>query len=56
MMMIELTLNHASIQILHKAVSDAYMNWSGGHPEEQVQLEKLRNDLYKCLLEFQLQQ
>ena len=54
MMMIEVTLDHSSVQMLHKAVADAYMNWSGGHPQEQVKLEQLRNELYRCLLEFQV--
>ena len=51
---IEVTLTQSAVQLLHKSVSDSYKNWSGGHPDEQMHLEELRNELYKCLLEFQM--
>ena len=43
--------NLAALRMLHKVVDAAYKNWPGGDPDEQVELEIIRNGLYALLLD-----
>ena len=47
--------NLSALRLLHKVVNDAYKNWPGGDPDEQVELEIVRNGLYALLMETLLQ-
>jgi len=37
--------------MLHKSVDASFKNWPGGDPDEQVELEILRNGLYALLMQ-----
>jgi len=47
-----LTLNTACIRTLYKSVCRAYDTWPGGHPEEQINLEKTKQALYAVYMEL----
>ena len=47
--------NLSALRLLHKVVNDTYKNWPGGDPDEQVELEIVRNGLYALLMETLLQ-
>ena len=44
-----------ALRLLHRVVSDAYLNWSGGLPEEQVCLSNMRIQLYAALMDHLLE-
>ena len=44
-----------ALRLLHRVVSDAYLNWSGGLPEEQVCLSNMRMQLYAALMDHLLE-
>ena len=46
---IEMEFPLSSLRLMHLCVSRAYQNWPGGHPDEQVANEELRNALYVAL-------
>lgn len=46
---IEMEFPLSSLRLMHLCVSRAYQNWPGGHPDEQVAIEELRNALYVAL-------
>ncbi len=46
-----LNCNLSALRMLHKCVQNAYTNWPGGDPDEQVELEIMRNGLYAVLME-----
>ena len=48
---VDIHCNLTALRFMHKAVSDAYNNWPGGDPDEQVELEIIRNGLYAILME-----
>ena len=41
--------------MIHKALSLAVKNWSGGDPEEQEDLIAMRDNFYRLVLEYQFQ-
>ncbi|RCL51281.1 MAG: hypothetical protein DBW85_09925 [Synechococcus sp. MED-G71] len=43
-----------ALRLLHRVVSDAYTNWPGGPPEEQVSLDRMRMQLYAGLMDVTL--
>lgn len=43
--------NLAALRMLHKSVDASFKNWPGGDPDEQVELEILRNGLYALLMQ-----
>ena len=44
-----------ALRLLHRVVSDAYLNWSGGLPEEQLCLSMMRTQLYAALMDHLLE-
>tara|TARA_R100000322_G_scaffold169264_1_gene141016 strand:- start:1573 stop:1749 length:177 start_codon:yes stop_codon:yes gene_type:complete len=46
--------NKTMIQNLLYAVNFAYEKWPGGDPEQQQMLDQLRNRLFACSLEFEV--
>jgi len=48
---VNLECNLPALRMMHKIACDAYRTWPGGHPEEQVALERLKTSLYVCLME-----
>ena len=43
------------IKLIHKSLSDALDNWSGGDPQEQVELYTMRNNFYRIILEHRFE-
>ncbi len=43
------------IRLIHKALSQALENWSGGDPQEQIELYAMRNNFYRILLEHRFE-
>ena len=52
---VDIHCNLTALRFMHKALSDAYRSWPGGHPDDQVQLEIIRNGLYAILMETLLE-
>ncbi len=48
---VNIQCNLSALRLMHKVVGDAYRNWPGGDPDEQVELEIMRNGLYALLME-----
>lgn len=40
-----------ALRVMHRVAADAHRNWPGGHPEEQLVLEKLKTSLYSSLMD-----
>ena len=38
------------VRIIHKGLSDAYKKWSGGDPQEQEDLQAMRDHFYRIIL------
>ena len=43
------------IRLIHKSLSQALDNWSGGDPQEQIELYAMRNNFYRILLEHRFE-
>jgi hypothetical protein len=41
------------IRIIHQGLSLALKHWSGGDPQEQIELIAMKNHFYKMILEYQ---
>ena len=41
------------IRIIHQGLSLALKYWSGGDPQEQIELKAMKNHFYKMILEYQ---
>lgn len=41
----------AAVKIVHKALSTALEKWSGGEPQEQVDLIAMRDNFYRIVLD-----
>lgn len=52
---VRIECNLAALRILHKSVTEAYKNWPGGDPNEQVELELIRDGLFALLMDILLQ-
>ena len=52
---VEIHCNLAALRRLHKVVDASYKTWPGGDPDEQIELEIIRNGLYAVLMETLLQ-
>jgi len=48
---VSIACNLAALRILHKSVAYTYKNWPGGDPNEQVELEILRDGLFALLMD-----
>jgi len=46
-------INIGDIRIIHQGLSLALKYWSGGDPQEQIQLNAMKNYFYKMILEYQ---
>ncbi len=46
---INLTCNLSTLRVMYKSLCESYERWPGGHPDEQVMLEKMKNSLYVVL-------
>ena len=44
-----------ALRLLHRAVSEAYTNWSGGDANEQACLLNMKTQLYAALLDHLLE-
>ena len=40
-----------AVQVIHSGLTQAYNKWSGGDPQEQVDLETMRDHFYRIILE-----
>lgn len=52
---VSLTVDLRALRILYKAVCRAYDTWPGGEPQEQVDLENMKKDMYRCLYDTLLE-
>jgi hypothetical protein len=41
------------IRIIHQGLSLALKHWSGGDPQEQIELIAIKNQFYRMILEYQ---
>lgn len=48
---VTINLNLAALRLLHKSVTQTYKNWPGGDPNEQVELEIIRDGLFAVLMD-----
>ena len=48
---VTINLNLAALRLLHKSVTQNYKNWPGGDPNEQVELEIIRDGLFAVLMD-----
>lgn len=48
---VTINCNLAALRLLHKCVTQSYKNWPGGDPNEQVELEIIRDGLYCVLMD-----
>ena len=46
-------LNIRGIRLIHTGLSQAVQKWSGGEPEEQINLIAMRDNFYRLILEHQ---
>tara|TARA_X000000368_G_C22721036_1_gene575323 strand:- start:201 stop:383 length:183 start_codon:yes stop_codon:yes gene_type:complete len=46
-------MNIQSIRIIHNGLGQAVEKWSGGEPEEQMNLIAMRDNFYRVILEHQ---
>lgn len=42
-----------AVRIIHKSLDFHYKKWPGGHPQEQEDLQMMRDNFYKIILEHQ---
>ena len=42
-----------AVRIIHKSLDFHYKKWPGGHPQEQEDLQMMRANFYKIILEHQ---
>ena len=45
--------NIEGIRIIHQGLSLALKHWSGGDPQEQIELIAIKNQFYRMILEYQ---
>ena len=50
---INISMDHPTLIQFYKTISKAYRNWPGGDPYEQEILLRLKNELWKSILEAQ---
>ena len=48
---VNINCNLSALRLLHRTVHEAHKNWPGGAPDDQVELEIIRNGLYAVLME-----
>jgi len=48
-------LNIKGIRLIHNGLSQAVEKWSGGDPDEQQDLISMRDNFYRLILEYQLE-
>ena len=48
-------LNIHGIRAIHAGLSQAVEKWSGGNPAEQQDLISMRDNFYRLILEYQLE-
>ncbi len=46
-------LNIHGIRLIHEGLRQAVQKWSGGEPQEQVNLIAMRDNFYRLILEHQ---
>ena len=46
-------LNIRGIRLIHEGLRQAVQKWSGGEPEEQINLIAMRDNFYRLILEYQ---
>jgi len=49
----QIELNIRGIRLIHTGLSQAVQKWSGGEPEEQINLIAMRDNFYRLILEYQ---
>ena len=49
----QIELNIQGIRLIHEGLRQAVQKWSGGDPEEQVNLIAMRDNFYRLILEDQ---
>ena len=52
--MFDLTIDSGSARIIRDALKDYKKNWSGGHPQEQIDIEFLETQFNRMVLEVEL--
>ena len=52
--MFDLTIDSGSARIIRDALQDYKKNWSGGHPQEQIDIEFLETQFNRMVLEVEL--
>ena len=52
--MFELSIDDGAARIIRNALQEYKMNWSGGHPQEQLDIEFLEMQFNRMVLEIEL--
>ena len=42
-----------AVKLIHKSLDFHYKKWAGGHPQEQEDLQMMRDNFYRIVLEHQ---
>ena len=42
-----------AIKMIHKSFSFHYEKWPGGHPSEQEDIQMMRDNFYRIILDYQ---
>jgi hypothetical protein len=48
-------LNIHGIRLIHEGLRQAVQKWSGGEPQEQINLIAMRDNFYRLILEHQFE-
>jgi len=49
----QIELNIRGVRLIHEGLRQAVQKWSGGDPEEQINLITMRDNFYRIILEDQ---
>ena len=52
---LQFDLDLEAVRLLHRSVSFHLEKWPGGHPNEQVALQQLKDNLFRVILEKTLE-
>ena len=44
-----------AVKIIHKSLDFHYQKWAGGDPQEQVDIQMMRDNFYRIILEHQFE-
>ena len=53
--LITFEMTKQDVRLLYSCVTDSYLNWAGGEPQEQQALDSMKGFLFRALLEMTYQ-